>query len=280
MFGYLTAYQQGLGETDKRLYQAYYCGLCRRLSERYGRKSSLILAYDPVLLAILYSDLYDGAEEISDRRCLYKGAKVPVMRTESLDFAADVNLMLAYHNYSDQVYDSRKKRALRALHFLDKEYREAAGRYPEKDLALRAYMEALHECESRNSDNPDEAANLTGEMCREVFLFREDEYAKYLRPVFFGLGKFVYLLDAFSDLPKDEKSGNYNPYSKLDAQRDCAALVLEHLESVMGACTEAFEKLPLIEHRDLLRNILYAGVWIGYRKAAKEREEKETRHVL
>ncbi len=280
MFGYLTAYQQGLGEEDRRIYQGYYCGLCRTLSEQYGRKSALVLAYDPVFLAILYSDLYDGTETVLDRRCLYKGAKVPVVRTESLSFSADINLMLAFHNYSDQVYDSRKKRALRAVHFLEKEYRRTAERHPEKDGMLREYMEALHECERRNSDNPDEAGNLTGAMCREVFLLREDEYAKYLRPMFFYLGKFVYLLDAFSDLPKDRRSGNYNPYMKLDAEPDCSEMVLAHLESVMGACTEAFEKLPLITHRDILRNILYAGVWIGYRKAAEEREEKETQHVL
>ena len=280
MFGYLTAYQDRLSPEDRQIYQGYYCGLCRTLSEKYGRKSALILAYDPVLLAILYTDLYEGPEDRSERRCFYKGAKVPLIRTESLGFAADINLMLAWHNYSDQVYDSRKKQALRALRFLQREYRETAEVYPEKDRILREYMEALHDCERRDPDNPDEAANLTGEMCREVFLLREDEYAKYLRPMFFYLGKFIYLLDAFSDLPRDERSGSYNPYKKLNARPDCTELVRTHLESVMGACTDAFEKLPLIKYREILTNILYAGVWIGFRKAAKEREEKETDNVL
>ena len=48
-----------------------------------------------------------------------------------------------------------------------------------------------------------------------------------------------------------------------------------HLESVMGEAAASFEKLPIFRHREILRNILYAGVWLGYQKAVKERKEKE-----
>ena len=41
--------------------------------------------------------------------------------------------------------------------------------------------------------------------------------------------------------------------------------------------SRAFEKLPILENVDILRNILYAGIWEKYemRKSAKERQKEE-----
>ena len=41
--------------------------------------------------------------------------------------------------------------------------------------------------------------------------------------------------------------------------------------------SRAFEKLPILESVDILRNILYAGIWEKYemRKSAKERQKEE-----
>ena len=275
MFGYLTAYKDKLSEEDKELYQAYYCGLCRNLQKRHSKKSALILAYDPVFLALLYNGLYEEPEERESRYCLHKAEKVPLIRTETLNYAADVNLLLAYQNYMDKVHDSGSKKALRAVRFLKREYRETAEQYPRQTRALEEYMRLLHECEARESDNPDEAANLTGKMCEEVFLMKEDEFEKYLRPLFFYLGKYVYLTDAFCDLEDDMKTGAYNPYRTLYHRENAEQMILMHLESGMGEAAASFEKLPIFRHREILRNILYAGVWLGYQKAVKERKEKE-----
>ena len=40
----------------------------------------------------------------------------------------------------------------------------------------------------------------------------------------------------------------------------------------MGRATAAFEKLPLVQDKALLDNILYSGVWVGYRGRRKEEE--------
>ncbi|MBR6321927.1 MAG: hypothetical protein IKR59_03575 [Lachnospiraceae bacterium] len=276
MFGYLTAYTDRLTQEEKDVYQGYYCGLCRTLAAKYGKKSSLVLAYDPVFLALLYTSLYESGEEFSRFRCFYKGTRVPLVQSESLDYAADVNLMLAFHNFRDKAYDSASKKAAMAVRFLEKPYLETAQRLPRQAAALENYMEALHACERRASDNPDEAANLTGKMTEEVFLLRHDEFEKYLRPVFFGLGKYIYLTDAYCDLEKDLETGEYNPYRSISNRADFEEMVLMHLEGVMGECTRNFEKLPLFLHREIMQNILYAGAWLGYRKTLKERKEKES----
>ena len=41
----------------------------------------------------------------------------------------------------------------------------------------------------------------------------------------------------------------------------------------MGRCTDAFEKLPLVQDKPLLDNILYSGVWVNYRRKERKQEE-------
>ena len=38
----------------------------------------------------------------------------------------------------------------------------------------------------------------------------------------------------------------------------------------MALCTEAFERLPQVEDKGILDNILYSGVWLSYRRMRKE----------
>ncbi len=37
MFGYININQKELSDENKKIYQAYYCGLCRKLKEIAGR---------------------------------------------------------------------------------------------------------------------------------------------------------------------------------------------------------------------------------------------------
>ena len=45
---------------------------------------------------------------------------------------------------------------------------------------------------------------------------------------------------------------------------DFDAYVRSLLTMLMASCTRAFETLPIVENIDILRNILYAGVWIKF----------------
>ena len=92
-----------------------------------------------------------------------------------------------------------------------------------------------------------------------------------LRRVGFYLGKFIYLTDAFEDFDKDKKKGAYNPWvSYGDSRAELADKVKDVLNLMMSECCLAFEYLPILTYEEILRNILYAGVWLRYEKAAKE----------
>ena len=59
---------------------------------------------------------------------------------------------------------------------------------------------------------------------------------------------------------------------------DFDALVENTLTMMMAECAKEFEKLPIVQDVDILRNVIYSGVWVKYREMRKKREgiEKES----
>ena len=91
-----------------------------------------------------------------------------------------------------------------------------------------------------------------------------------------ALGRFVYMMDACVDLEQDRKKGNYNP---LLAMQSAEAVDEEEqlalLKMLIAECTAEFEQLPLVRDVEILRSVLYSGVWTQYlAKLQKEQKEK------
>ena len=75
------------------------------------------------------------------------------------------------------------------------------------------------------------------------------------------LGKLVYVMDAAMDQNDDRASGSYNPLVALDMPPED---VEEDLRLLAADAAAAFEKLPLVRDAQVLRSVLYAGVWQKY----------------
>ena len=80
-----------------------------------------------------------------------------------------------------------------------------------------------------------------------------------------ALGRFIYLADAAIDFRKDQKKHHFNPYTE-----ENWPLWEEHLTMAMGRCTNAFERLPLVQDKSILDNILYSGIWNQFSIAKKK----------
>jgi hypothetical protein len=86
-----------------------------------------------------------------------------------------------------------------------------------------------------------------------------------------ALGRVIYLADATLDYRKDLRRGRYNPWIAMGTG-ETPKIWEEYLVLAMGACTAEYEKLPLVQDKKLLDNILYSGVWCSLR-AGKEKKE-------
>lgn len=277
MFGYVTVNKKELKIKDWERYHAYYCGLCHALGEVAGLKGRVTVSYDMTFLAILLDDLYDFEKQEGKRRCVTHPIKQhEFVLSEASLYAAKMNLLLCYDNLLDDWNDDKNPGAAAGAALLKKARQKIVREYPRQAEAVRVYLEKLHVCEAEQEPNLDVAAGLTGEMLGELFCYKEDEWRDELYHTGFYLGKFIYLMDAFEDMEKDTKKGSYNPFL-LQEESKREAIAEQSLNMMAAGAAESFERLPLVENVEILRNILYAGIWGKYEmiKAKREKEEKK-----
>ena len=282
MFGYVVVSEQDLKIREFNLYRSYYCGMCMDLKEHYGQAGRLTLSYDTVFLALLLTSLYEPADLKRDIRCaVHPVEKHAARQNEYTRYAADVNIILSYYSCLDDWNDEKapKKRMFAAL--LKNKSDKACSLYPEKAAVIREKLSELNELEkkARNGEEPgltpavllDRAGSIFGDLLAEVFDCRKDTWSPALRRVGFYLGKFFYILDAYDDLEKDEKNGSFNPLLGMKDKPHLDDYVRGVLTMTLSDCTGAFETLPVVENVDILRNILYCGIWCKFEEVFRKR---------
>ncbi len=270
MFGYVTANWNELDKEQQGRYTGVYCGICRCLRERYGNTARLGLSYDMAFLALLLMSLYEPEEDRGSQVC----AMHPIRRRNWVDneyvgYSADMNVALSYYNCLDDWQDDGKVAAKKMADALEKHMPQIKERFPRQCQAMEDCIHRLSEMEKANCANPDEPAGVFGELMGQILVYREDLWAPTLRRMGGALGRFIYLLDASLDYDRDRRKGKYNPYLAMGTGKDWGRWE-EYLVLTMGRCTTAFEKLPLVQDKALLDNILYSGVWVNYRGKRKE----------
>lgn len=276
MYGYIRAYKPEMRFREYDIYHGCYCGLCDALHKRHGAAARWTLSYDMTFLILLLTGLYEPAEEKAERRCIaHPFHKSLHIQSEITAYAADMSILLFRDKCMDDWNDERKITRRAAAEMFRKSYRRIQAQYPQKCKAVQAQLDLLHQMEQQSESNPDLPAGCFGTLLGELFVWKEDEWADNLRQVGFYLGKFIYLLDAYDDLARDEKKGAYNPLRSLSRQPGYEEEMRDIFELLLARCARSFERLPCVEDADLLRNILYSGVWLKYNcKQAKEAQKK------
>ena len=275
MFGFVTANSAELSKEQKQRYSAVYCGICRRIRQQHTNAARLTLSYDMAFLALLLMSLYEPEEQSGDRACVLHPIKPrPWVDNEYIRYAADMNIALSYYKCMDDWQDDHKQTARIMAAHLEKQIPALRVRYPRQCEAIEKCIARLTELENGNCFNPDEPANCFGQLMGELLVYTEDLWAPYLRQVGLSLGRFIYLADAVVDYEKDKRINRYNPLPGEDARQWEEYLVL-----AMGRCTEYFERLPLVQDKALLDNILYSGVWVNFGRMKRQEDKDDRRSV-
>ena len=296
MFGYVTVNRPELKVKELELYRSYYCGLCAELHRRYGRKGQLLLSYDCTFLLLLLTGTYEPEETEKLGRCIVHPAIVHRETSNRFtQYAADMNVLLAWLKAADDWRDERKQSAKLLAMLLRRDYLKIRERYPRQEKAVRENIQALYREERREQRSAasfegqagsekvaqilariDKTAGYTGRFLGELCVVREDRWAEDLRGTGFYLGKFIYLIDAYDDLEEDRKKGNYNVLLQL--QRALPESFEDYVRQILldtaACCCRVFERLPIVKDVELLRNILYSGIWVRFHQI-RNGEEKE-----
>ena len=285
MFGYVIVNEPDLRIREYHLYRSYYCGMCMDLKEAYGQTGRLTLSYDTVFLALLLTSLYEPQDRLRDVRCMmHPFEKHPTRQNEYTRYAADMGIILSYYSCMDDWNDEKDSKKKLMARILEKKNEKAQEIYREKADVIARKLDELHALEESargpggspgsSSDSPavllDRAGGIFGDLMAEVFDFRKDEWSPALRNVGYYLGKFIYILDAFDDLEKDLRTGSFNPLARLRQRPDLDSFVRGILTMTVSECSAAFETLPIVENIDILRNILYSGIWSRFEERVRK----------
>lgn len=276
MLGVMMVRKDELKFREYDQYRGYYCGLCRAIGKRCSSVCRMALSFEMTFLAMLHTSLYEPETDCGKHRCLFHPmSKRMMLSNEAIDYAADLSAIISYYDLRDGWEDERRVDKLAASEALRRAAKRAGERLPRQKEAVERYVKRLHEIEQKNEQNLDAAANLTGEMLAELYVMREDVYAKDLRELGFYLGKFIYLCDSYEDIERDIKKKNYNPLITRYADEAFAENCEQMLSDMMARAAMAFERLPLLEDAEIMRNILYSGIWLRFEHASEQRKAKK-----
>ena len=151
LFGYIKPNIPELRVREKARYDAWYCGLCRRLGARYGTAARALLSFDCTFLALLAASVSgeDSPEDLL--RCPFKpfGKKRAMLGSPSaaLDFAADVCVILSEFKLSDDIADGKPLQIAAKLPLLCA-FKKARLRRPEVYAAVKKHMRELASVEA------------------------------------------------------------------------------------------------------------------------------------
>ena len=273
MFGYVVINEQELKVREVGLYRSYYCGFCRELKRKYGFPGQMTLSYDMTFLIMVLSDLYDAKDTVAKTRCIAHPLGEHQTRINLYtEYAADMNLILSYYACLDDWSDEKKLHKLMLARLLQRRSQEAGINYGHKAAVIKDRLDKLHAAEKSDSSDIDQVAGYFGDIMAELFAIYEDEWEEPLRHMGFYLGKFIYIMDAYDDLEKDQKSSSFNPLKKMADRPDFDDCCQQILTMMISRSCEAFELLPCVENLPILRNILYSGVWTRYNNVRARRQ--------
>ncbi len=276
MLGVMTIRKAELRFREFDRYRCFYCGVCHELGRRCGPAGRLALSFEMTFLAMLLTSLYEPPTEKERKRCVvHPIGKQDFVTNEATAYCADLSVMLSYYDLLDGWEDEHRADRLAESRILRSAAVVAGKRLPEQSRAIQEYVRKLHAVEEAGDPNLDAAANLTGELLGTLYVMKQDFYAHDLRELGFSLGKFIYLCDCFEDLERDEKKKNYNPLLLRREDPDFNANCQAMLNAVMADASAAFERLPVLEDAEIMRNILYSGIWLHFENAVERRKAKK-----
>jgi len=275
MFGYIVPEKPEMKIKEYELFRAYYCGVCRSIGRRHGQLSRMSLNYDSAFLAVLLSAVGNEQVKALRKRCVAHPVEKRHIVCDSgiVDYASDINILLAYYNLDDKKRDDGNFVPKAAMLLLRRAFKKLRKQYAAKCSVMEERLKDLLLLEKAECASMDQAAEPFAKLMEEVMAYgplcTDEKHEKTLRWIGYNLGKWIYLLDAYDDLEKDMRSGSYNPlicqykYDQRDIgkfRQDIRDRVEFNLTYSLNEISRAFELLDPKINRGILENIIYMGM--------------------
>jgi hypothetical protein len=276
MYGYVVVNKPELKFKEFDLYRSYYCGLCDVLKNQYGFKGQLSLSYDMTFLVMLLSGLYEPQTDYLEKRCVaHPVMKHQVRKNAVTEYVAHMDILMTYYKCMDDWKDEHKVTRKAMATGLSKSAKKIALKYPKKAENIKNMLSLLSNAEEQNETDIDLVAGYFGRVMAEMMCMKEDEWKNDLYAFGMQLGKFIYLVDAYEDLEGDCKAGRFNVLKAYKERSDFDAFCEGILNAIMAEGARQFERLPIVQDVEILRNIIYSGVWTRFQLVRSKKLSKQ-----
>lgn len=271
MFGYIVLNDK-ISASQKEQYRSFYCGLCDCLKNDYGHKVTMFHSNDMTFLSIILAGLYEPDLFHDELTCVMHPLKKHKQVRHQYDhYVADMSIVLAYYKALDDVHDENRHH--RQLKILTKPFLKVKEKYPLKIERIEKALNHINELEKEGCTNLDQMCNAFSVVMGEIFAYDDDIWKDDLYILGANLGKFIYLMDAYDDIEDDIKKKTYNPFKENYHQDQFEEYVESLLNLFISEATMAFERLPILLNGDILRNVLYSGVWSRFESVKNKRKK-------
>lgn len=277
MFGYIQPDTPYLFKKDEKLYQALYCGLCKSIGKGCGQRARSALTYDMAFMSALIHNIRQEDVEIKRARCaIHWFKRRPIACADDTTLLLGcINTALAYYKLCDDKADGDKKGILR--HLYKKGLKRAVKWHKQAVDVISAHMKEQGELEKAGCEIIDMACEPTALMLKELSVYALKEYSTAeTEGLFYDLGKWVYLADAFDDYDKDVKKGRYNVLYNAFKSPCKAQMVRDNREeidflfdSLFASMRIHLSKINFKFNHDLTDNIILRGIPIKTRSLVK-----------
>lgn len=252
-------------------YRLHYCGLCKTIGRKYDQKSRLLLNYDSVFLAEVLTHLASDSPEHWDAKIrgyqcfsVPQAGQIPV----SLDYAADVNMLLAQLRFQDNQADDLKilwsalEKVFRKpfhkiqplLHKWKVNEKSIQHWLTENQTREKSLVPSnIQDWQSALSYYATPTATITGYffgLGAEVI--GKPEIRNGLYQLGYRFGELIYNLDAIKDFSEDHRMGQFNPllgyFGVHRSQEELIASTRDFLWELSAGIEQVIQELPLPEN--------------------------------
>ncbi len=281
MFGYVNVYKDELKIKDYNIYRAYYCGLCKALGRNHNQLTRLGLNYDLTFLAIIADALSDEPTQYQMSGCVKKlGKRKIVHKADGLDFAADMNVLLAYFKLRDDMTDNKSVKALIAIIPFALRINNIKRRYPDLYNIIFDSLRRLSYLEDTGCCILDEVAHEFANIMRAILKVANpalDDFG-------YNLGRLIYIMDAFDDIEEDYKHKRYNPAMQQYGYRgsktdEIRKRMSNNLYYTLASLADAYKTLDIKKNKAIIDNIIYLGLRAGCDAIIDERKNKNEKSL-
>jgi len=274
MIGYIKIFKPEMKYKEFLVYNAYYCGICKSLGERYGPVYRNLINYDAVFIAILLDSALENKVSLEKFRCVLHPTKrkYRCLRNDNINFAADLTVFLTGAKLRDNILDENDLLSKIGGGLLRKGFSKASKRLNAIAGHIEEELERLHCYEQENNGDIDLVSDCYGSIIRKILEYGcgKSDVSEELGWIGYQLGKWIYIADAWSDIEKDIKKNSFNPLlTRFGYDNGELKLFKEKIKDRTGfflfasldEISATFEQIDKKINSGIIRNILYEGLF-------------------